>query len=61
LLSYREHRLIADKSLADVVEALIGCCLLQAGQQNTLAMMARMGINLTPSAKLVMPRSKNFT
>ena len=49
----REHRLIADKSLADVVEALIGSFLLRTGQQNTLAVMARMGLNLTPAATLV--------
>jgi dsRNA-specific ribonuclease len=45
--------LLADKSLADVVEALIGCFLLRTGQQNTLAVMARMGIDLTPANTLV--------
>jgi hypothetical protein len=50
---FREHRLLADKSLADVVEALIGCFLLRTGQQNTLAVMARMGVDLTPANTLV--------
>lgn len=51
-MKLREYRLVADKSCADCVESIIGCFLLKTGQSHTLKVMARMGIDLTPSSTL---------
>ena len=45
-LKPRESRLISDKSLADVVEAIIGCFLLQGGQESALRVMTWFGMEL---------------
>jgi len=51
-VKFREHRLVGDKSCADCVESIIGCFLLKTGQTKTLQVMARMGIDLTPTNTL---------
>ena len=41
--------LISDKSLADCVEALIGCALLDGGQAGAINLMSFMGLDVLPS------------
>ena len=47
VLRLRSQRLLSDKSLADCVEASIGCHLLWGGPMSALHFMARSGVNLS--------------
>jgi dsRNA-specific ribonuclease len=47
VLRLRSQRLLSDKSLADCVEAAIGCHLLWGGPMSALHFMARSGVNLS--------------
>ena len=51
-ISIRGYSILPDKSLADCVEAMIGCYLLNCGMDHCLEFMARVGINLDANAEL---------
>ena len=60
-IKLRDFRLVSDKSLADCIEAMIGCYLLKCGMEHSLNFMSRIGINLSSSSSLqeVMERQKS--
>ena len=51
-VTLRGYKIIPDKSLADCVEAMIGCYLYNCGMEHCLDFMARVGINLDSKADL---------
>jgi len=46
-LKFKSHKLINDKSMADCIEALIGCFMLVSGQAGALKFMSKIGLNLS--------------
>ena len=51
-VSIRGYNILPDKSLADCVEAMMGCYLYNCGMDHCLEFMARVGINLDSEAEL---------